>query len=105
MSKTKIMITKKHRFFTLDEAQCIYEILCQANPIFKLREITKNAYAIEIIQIEDIEKAKLKHELKQITATIYKTTEPWKAVIKRQKDRDLKNHQLTGYQKESIVNA
>lgn len=105
MAKTKRLITKKHRYFTLDEAQCIYEILSQTNGTYQLREITKNAYAVEIIQIEDIEKVKLKHELKEIMATIYKTDEPWKDLTERQKKIDLKNHQLTDYEKILIANA
>ncbi|MGL5714651.1 MAG: hypothetical protein ACRCXT_01810 [Paraclostridium sp.] len=98
--KIKRLITKINRYFDKDEAMTIYEILAKTDATYKLRPITKTAYAIEITKIENEEKAKLKEELKEIMATVYKTTDSWKELSERQEKRETKDHTKTDLERE-----
>lgn len=93
MTKYKRLITKKYRYFTVEEAHTMFELLAYGfnNATYQLREITKNSYAIQILNISDDDKIKLKEQLKnEYMCDIYKSNDTWNDIVKRQKERENK---------------
>ena len=90
MAKIKKVITKINRYLYEEEANYIKNVLNEYNYSNRLHKITKNAYMIELPNIDENDRKKfLKYELKTIGFTIYKTDKTIKDLKLIQEEKEL----------------
>lgn len=90
MAQIRKVITKINRYLYEEEASYIKNVLNEYNYSNKLHRITKNAYMIELPNIDENDRKKLlKDELKTIGFTIYKTDKTLKDLRLIQEEKEL----------------